>query len=123
MGRSEELGTGIRKVYKYSKAYSGSDEIEFLEHDTFITKVPLDAQLFEATIAKGNLTERVHGGINGGINELFKFIKKTPGKRTNEIAGAISVPAKTVEKWLAILKREGKIEFIGSKKTGGYYIK
>jgi len=29
MGRSEELVTGIRKVYKYSKAYSGKDEIEF----------------------------------------------------------------------------------------------
>ena len=31
MGKSEELGTGIRKVYKYSKAYSGSDEILFEE--------------------------------------------------------------------------------------------
>jgi ATP-dependent DNA helicase RecG len=41
MGRSEELGTGVRKVYKYSKEYSGSDDIEFLEEDIFTTKVPL----------------------------------------------------------------------------------
>jgi ATP-dependent DNA helicase RecG len=39
MGRSEELGTGIRKVYKYSKAYSGSDEIKFIEQDIFKTNV------------------------------------------------------------------------------------
>jgi len=41
MGRSEELGTGIRNVYKYSKAYSGSDKVVFSEEDIFITKVPL----------------------------------------------------------------------------------
>ena len=27
MGRSEELGTGLQNVYKYSKAYSGSEDI------------------------------------------------------------------------------------------------
>lgn len=31
IGRSEELGTGVRNVYKYSKAYSGSDNIQLLE--------------------------------------------------------------------------------------------
>lgn len=35
IGRSEELGTGVRNVYKYSKAYSGSDDIQFLEEDIF----------------------------------------------------------------------------------------
>lgn len=46
MGRSEELGTELRNVYKYTKDYSGSDDIQFLEEDIFITKVPLipDAQ-------------------------------------------------------------------------------
>ncbi len=31
MGRSEELGTGVKNVFKYSKAYSGSDHIVFEE--------------------------------------------------------------------------------------------
>jgi len=48
MGRSEELGTGIRKVYKYSKAYSGNEHIEFMEQDIFITNVPLDEVFNEA---------------------------------------------------------------------------
>jgi ATP-dependent DNA helicase RecG len=133
MGRSEELGTGIRKVHKYSKAYSGSEDITFLEHDTFKTIVPLGVMFSEITHAGSDLLRGVHGGINGGINggiyggineginELLQFIKGTPGKRTNEIAETIDVPAKTVEKWIAILKKKGKIEFKGSKKTGGYY--
>ena len=42
MGRSEELGTGLRRVYKYSKVYSGSQNIIFQEEDIFIQQVPLN---------------------------------------------------------------------------------
>jgi len=45
MGRSEELGTGLRRVYKYSKAYSGSQNIVFKEEDVFIQQVPLDEKV------------------------------------------------------------------------------
>lgn len=121
IGRSEELGTGIRKVYKYAKAYAGSANISFMEQDVFVTKVPLDKVFFETTMEGGGINGGINRGINGGINELLEFIKINSGKRTNEIAETISVPPKTVEKWLAILKKEGKIEFKGSKKTGGYY--
>ena len=55
MGRSEELGTGVINVYKYSKAYSGSDEIVFREDDIFITRVPL------------KVSTDTDGGVNGGV--------------------------------------------------------
>src|SRR5659263_30689 len=41
LARAETLGTGIRNVYKYSKAYSGSDSLYFSEDDLFKTVVPL----------------------------------------------------------------------------------
>ena len=41
MGRSEELGTGLRNVYKYSKAYSGSDDILFNKEDVFTVDGPV----------------------------------------------------------------------------------
>jgi predicted HTH transcriptional regulator len=68
MGRSEELGTGVRKVYKYSKSYAGRSEIEFLEQDIFITKIPLDTHFFEL-----GRNENID---NGGINDLLVFIKR-----------------------------------------------
>jgi len=55
MGRSEELGTGIRNFYKYSKAYSGCDKLFFSEKDVFVTKVPL-------------LDGTVNGTVNGSVN-------------------------------------------------------
>lgn len=85
-----------------------------MEQDVFVTKVPLEKAFIE--------TAMEDGGLNGGLNELLECINLNPGKRTNELAETISVPPKTVEKWLALLKKEGKIKFVGSKKTGGYYI-
>ena len=41
IGRCEELGTGVRNVYKYTKFYSDEDNIEFEERDVFIAQVPL----------------------------------------------------------------------------------
>ena len=42
IGRSEELGTGIRNVFKYTQLYSGSNHIVFQEEDVFVTVVPID---------------------------------------------------------------------------------
>ena len=32
-----------------------------------------------------------------------------------------NVTQRTIERWIKILKKENKIEFIGASKTGGYY--
>jgi predicted HTH transcriptional regulator len=36
MGRAEELGSGLRNIYKYSKAYTGNDNIQFDEKNIFV---------------------------------------------------------------------------------------
>ncbi len=72
----------------------------------------------EKSIAHNN---QLNGGINGGVNDVYIFIRKNPGKRTNEIAKTLQIPARTIEIWLAKLKAESMIKFRGSKKTGGYF--
>jgi ATP-dependent DNA helicase RecG len=127
MGRSEELGTGIRKVYKYAKAYGGSEKIEFLEQDVFLTKVPLDKLFFEAGKVSGGTNGGTNGGISVGINvgskeDLFIFMKINPGLNTKTIRAKIEIPQRTIERWIKELKEDGTIEFKGPNKTGGYYI-
>jgi ATP-dependent DNA helicase RecG len=74
----------------------------------------------------GGVNEGVNGGVNEGVNEgvnkLFKTIQETPGKRMPYYALATDVPEKTIERWLKQLREEGKIEFKGSAKTGGYFV-
>ena len=68
----------------------------------------------------------VNGGVNGGINELetvYSYIQQHPGLRANAIALALSLPKRTLERYLRQLKETSQIEFRGAPKTGGYYSK
>ena len=43
IGWVDELGSGVRKIYKYNKIYSCA-EPEFIEGDTFKTGIPLTTE-------------------------------------------------------------------------------
>jgi len=59
-----------------------------------------------------------------GINELYDFTKENQPIRISHITKYFNqVTARTLERWIKKLKDEDKIEFRGSKKTGGYYAK
>jgi len=61
-------------------------------------------------------------GVNEGVNLLLQHIKKNPGKRVPHFEKALKTSPKTIERWLKKLKNEGRIEFQGSPKTGGYKV-
>lgn len=46
IGYAEQLGSGVRNLYKYSKYYSGK-EPEFVEGDVFRITVPLNEEFLE----------------------------------------------------------------------------
>jgi ATP-dependent DNA helicase RecG len=61
-------------------------------------------------------------GVNVGTNDIFQFIQKHQPINVNNIAlNYQEVTKRTIERWIKQLKEENKIEFRGSKKTGGYY--
>lgn len=60
-------------------------------------------------------------GVNEGVNELLELIAKSPGNRMPYYAAVMHIPEKTMERWIKQLREEGKIEFRGATKTGGYW--
>lgn len=62
-------------------------------------------------------------GMYGGVSGLLSYIQLHPGQRSIEIVDALNTSLRTTERWLKQLKDEGKTEFRGSPKTGGYYSK
>ncbi len=68
------------------------------------------------------VNEEVNEGVNEGVNIVIDYITKKPGMRTPQIAKALNVHPKTMERWLSKLKGQAKIYFKGSPKMGGYYI-
>jgi len=60
-------------------------------------------------------------GLNEGLNALVALIRNNPGKRIPWLAKCTNTPEKTIERWIADLKSQGKLVYSGSKKTGGYH--
>ncbi|MBN2640634.1 MAG: Fic family protein [Victivallales bacterium] len=63
----------------------------------------------------------VIGGVIGGVNEVLAFVRSKPGCRANEIAVALNIPLRSVQRHLGKLKAGNKIEFRGAPRNGGYY--
>ena len=67
--------------------------------------------------------DRVNDRVNDNAvtQELLSAIAGNPGMRSNELAVFIGKSIPTVSRHLKILRENGKIEFRGAPKTGGYY--
>jgi ATP-dependent DNA helicase RecG len=140
MGRSEELGTGLRNVFKYSKAYSGSDNVIFLEEDVFIVKVPLVSDVTD------NVTDRVPNKVTDNVTDKAtnRVTNKVPNKVTNkvtnnqkiileninqnnrisinELALKVGISTRKVKENIHKLKVLGKLKRIGPTKGGHWEV-
>jgi len=120
MGRSEELGTGLRNVYKYSKIYSGSDNIIFLEEDIFQATIPLTVKVTGKTNSK--VPVKVTGKVPVKVTENQKRILQLIGKNniitTLELSEKVGISQRKIKENLRKLKESGQIIRIGNEKTG-----
>jgi len=113
LGWAEELGSGIRNMYKYCPLY-------------FDGQLPLieESDIFRTTIKYSNKKDV---GVNVGVNvseEILRIIQNNQGLNGTNIAKQIpDITKRTIERYLSELKKSGFIEFRGAPKTGGYYIK
>ncbi len=82
-----------------------------------------DWEAVKTTFYKKNEEEGINGGLNGGLNELLKFILKNEGLSAIQISEKLDTPLRTTQRYLKELKDKNKIEYKGSKKTGGYFAK
>ncbi|MBQ3733116.1 MAG: winged helix-turn-helix transcriptional regulator, partial [Bacteroidales bacterium] len=57
------------------------------------------------------------------IKTIYTYISKHPYCKNPVISEKTKIPIGTVNRILAQLKDEGLIEYVGSKKTGGYRVK
>ena len=135
LGWVEELGSGIRRMYKYCPLYLKNSTPVIEEGDVFKLMIqynPINEGVNEGLNQGGGVNGGVNqgGGVNGGVNQgggvnskegLLEIITKTGGLNVTELAERIKLSIRTVERHIRSLKLEGKIEFRGAPKTGGYY--
>ena len=115
----EKWGSGLKRIFEECRSNKVRVEFETLKSG-FLAVFYRD---MEATKTRAlQKDEGISEGISEGINFLYTFIEQKPGRRISFIADEIDKPPKTVERWIKKLREEGRIEFRGSRKTGGYYV-
>lgn len=106
-GLIENWGTGFQRMLALCRKNGNPDPVFSYASGAFV-------------VSFGKIKQ--NEGVNEGVNRLKIFISNNPGKRTNQMVNAGIAPQKTIERWVKKLKDDGSIEFIGSPKSGGYFI-
>lgn len=126
LGMAEELGTGIRKVYKYIKAYSGSDKVEFSEEDLFVVKVPLldsadgkKSKDLEKDLEK-DLRKDLEESLSPNQKKILRELLKNGRLTQKELSRAVGITEKNIRNNIKYLKEKGLLQRVGPDK-GGYW--
>jgi ATP-dependent DNA helicase RecG len=120
IGKVEKYGSGMKRIFTICEEYG------IIAPQINIKENSFELVLFKEKVS-GGVIGGVSGGVSGGVNmdptdKLFQLIKSQPNKRANELALLMNTPYKTIEKWIEKLRKEKRIEFIGSNKKGGYFV-
>jgi len=117
MARAEELGTGIRNVYRYSKMYSGKLP-KFKEEDLFEVIIPL---VKEKTTPK-TTTKTTPKTTTKKAAQILQLMRRDSTIKVKEIARILRISVEGVRYHLKKMKKDKLIQFIGAAKTGHWVV-
>lgn len=129
----EMMGAGLPRMIHDSKEH-GFDIPEFSIKDqivkvTFPNIHYIRADDLRQDNSKNNMISHFEGVIEGlGLDLKLKMasilcvLNEQPGLRTIMIGNKTNIPAKSVERYIKRLKEAGLVKYIGSSKSGGYFL-
>ncbi len=146
IGLADELGSGVRNIFKYTPVYSDGKQPELIEEDIFKIIIPVTAKVEGVNDKVEGVNDKIADAIENSIKKvieevitdtlkksnkstrtnlasLLNTIVENEGKRNPEYSELLNIPVKSIERYIQLLKEADLIQFIGnSPKTGGYYI-
>lgn len=135
IGNADELGSGTRNLYKYSKRYSGKNP-SIIEGDIFEIIVPLDdAYSFDAEyMPNDKVGDRVGDKVGDKVGEpdfyqltenqrrILSSLEQNPRVSAAHLAEEIGISSRKVENNLKKLKEIGLLQRHGSPRKGYWSI-
>ena len=135
IGYADQLGSGVRNLFKYSRIYSGEEPV-FDEGDVFRIIVPLDEELegendksfIQATQSTQSATQSTQSAtqsedlvnisalIRGAIIECATISQK-------EIAEKTGLNINTIKYHVRKMQKEGALERVGTPRNGYWVVK
>ncbi len=149
IGRADELGSGTRNLYHYTRLYSGADPI-IDEEDAFSVTVPLNDgyspevgkgtqgnDITSANIGNGTVSGPLSGlksgplsGLKSGLksslgatdSKVIDFIRSNPSVTIKELQELLNLSRNGVRKALGRLKSRGRLRRVGPDKGGHWEV-
>ena len=116
MGIVEELGSGIRKMFKYTPLYANGKEPIIEEQDVYCIEIPYIPTL------QGSNAEATQKSTQKSTQKIIELIKDNPQITTQEMAEAIGIIRRTVAKHIKSLQEKGIIKRVGPDKGGHWEV-
>ena len=122
IGYAEQLGSGVRNLYKYCKYYSG-EEPQFIEGDIFRIIVPFNTEYFkEMTLSGGDKKAQNGDKENVNVHRLLQLIENNANATQKYYAESMGISSRTVSRLFAELQKKGILKRQGSKRKGTWII-
>lgn len=130
IGRADRLGSGVHKLFKYTKLYSGKDPV-FEEGDVFRIAVPLDEN-YSFDMGIGSETNRETNRetketnredfLKINMEKTLAIITEEPSITQSELKDKLQISLMSVKRVMKALQDKGMIERIGSNRKGYWKI-
>lgn len=134
IGLSDQLGSGVRNLFKYGKLYSGA-EPKIMDGDVFRIIMPLnDGYSFDMStrnddkkgaIKKSDKKRAIKKSDKrlSNMDKIIDFMKEKRAYKNTEIAEMLEMNISYTRKMLKELIKEGKIETAGANRNRVYIVK
>ncbi|MCI8730827.1 MAG: winged helix-turn-helix transcriptional regulator [Lachnospiraceae bacterium] len=131
IGYADQLGSGVRNLFKYSKFYSGKDP-EFIEGDIFRIIVPLNEGNREkiatqstqsATQSTQSATQSTQSKGMESAAAIVNLIQQEPFLSQKQMAEKLSLNQNTLKYYMKKMREKGIIERTGSSRKGKWIVK
>lgn len=111
LGRVEEVGSGMKNVYKYLPEFSKNSKAEFIDDEFFSTVVYFETS--ETMSEKTSVKTSVRTSVR-----ILEYIQENSIITIPEMAKNLNKTTRAIEMAISKLKQKGKLKRIGSKKDG-----
>ena len=131
MGLVDELGSGVRNLYKYTPIYSDGANPEFIENDIFETIVPLEdlerttqsttqsaTQSATQSTTQSATQSTTQVKLNATQKKILNLLKEKPELTRDEMANILDITVDGVKYNLNILKNKGIIKGVDGTYKG-----
>jgi ATP-dependent DNA helicase RecG len=118
----DELGSGMRNTYNYTKLYSGA-EPTFIEGDVFRTIVPLH-EAATTTVGPFKVPKSHDDTLDDTLElRILSLIKIHPRINQRELSQQLEVSLPTIKRVMSDMVKKGILERKGGKRYGHWELK